>query len=166
MKAIVPVETIEKKILLIRGHKVMLDSDLAILYGVTTKRLNEQVRRNLRRFPPDFMFQLTSDEVESLRSQFATSKRGGRGYLPYVFTEQGVAMLSSALNSERTAKVNMELMRTFEIYKGEQKVLARALRYCYNIYVKSICPPLNQLSHESARCPQRGFVFLGGKHAR
>lgn len=113
MKALVPIELIEKKILLIRGHKVMLDSDLAVLYGVTTKRLNEQVRRNLRRFPLDFMFQLTSDEAESLRSQFATSKRGGRRYLPYVFTEQGVAMLSSVLNSERAIEVNILIMRAF-----------------------------------------------------
>src|SRR3972149_5427901 len=101
---------IEKKILLIRGHKVMLDSDLAVLYGVTTKRMNEQVRRNLRRFPADFMFQLTSEEAESLRSQFATSKRGGRRYLPYAFTEQGVAMLSSVLNSERAIEVNIQIM--------------------------------------------------------
>ena len=113
MKAIVPVEMIEKKILLIRGHKVMLDSDLAVLYGVTTKRLNEQVRRNLRRFPSDFMFQLTSDEAESLRSQSATSKRGGRRYLPYVFTEQGVAMLSSVINSKRAIEVNILIMRAF-----------------------------------------------------
>ena len=113
MKAIVPIERIEKKILLIRGHKVMLDSDLAVLYGVTTKRLNEQVRRNLRRFPSDFMFQLTSDEAESLRSQSATSKRGGRRYLPYVFTEQGVAMLSSVINSKRAIEVNILIMRAF-----------------------------------------------------
>ena len=116
MKAIVPVEMIEKKILLIRGHKVMLDSDLAVLYGVTTKRLNEQVRRNLRRFPSDFMFQLTAEEIESLRSQFATLKTGRgrhRKYLPYVFTEQGVAMLSSVLNSEKAIEVNILIMRAF-----------------------------------------------------
>lgn len=113
MKALVPIEMIEKKILLIRGHKAMLDSDLAVLYGVTTKRLNEQVRRNLRRFPEDFMFQLTPEEAESLRSQFATSKRGGRRYLPYAFTEQGVAMLSSVLNSERAIEVNILIMRAF-----------------------------------------------------
>jgi hypothetical protein len=93
----------------------MLDSDLAELYGVTTKRLNEQVRRNLPRFPEDFMFQLTESETYLLRSQFATSKkgRGGRRYLPYAFTEQGVAMLSSVLNSERAIKVNIEIMRAF-----------------------------------------------------
>ena len=116
VKAIVPIEVIEKKILLIRGHKVMLDSDLAVLYGVTTKRLNEQVRRNLRRFPSDFMFQLTAEEIESLRSQFATLKTGRgrhRKYLPYVFTEQGVAMLSSVLNSEKAIEVNILIMRAF-----------------------------------------------------
>jgi hypothetical protein len=112
---LVPHERIERSILLIRGHKVILDSDLAGLYGVTTKRLNEQVRRNLSRFPEDFMFQLTESETDLLRSQFATSKkgRGGRRYPPYVFTEQGVAMLSSVLNSERAIKVNIEIMRAF-----------------------------------------------------
>ncbi len=112
---LVPSERIERLILLIHGHKVMLDSDLAELYGVTTKRLNEQVRRNLSRFPDDFMFQLTESEAHLLRSQFATSKegRGGRRYLPYAFTEQGVAMLSSVLNSERAIKANIEIMRAF-----------------------------------------------------
>ena len=104
---------IEKKIYLIRGHKVMLDSDLAELYGVPTKRLNEQVRRNDRRFPDDFMFQLSDEEAESLRSQNATSKKGGRRYLPYAFTEQGVAMLSTVLNSDRAIEVNIQIMRTF-----------------------------------------------------
>jgi len=113
MKALIPAEVIERKIYLIRGHKVMLDGDLAELYGVATKRLNEQVRRNLRRFPSDFMFQLSSKEAESLRSQFATSKRGGRRYLPYAFTEQGVAMLSTVLNSDRAIEVNIQIMRAF-----------------------------------------------------
>jgi len=114
-RLLIPPERIERSILLIRGHKVMLGSDLAGLYGVTTKRLNEQVRRNLSRFPEDFMFQLTESETHLLRSQFATSKkgRGGRRYPPYAFTEQGVAMLSSVLNSERAIKVNIEIMRAF-----------------------------------------------------
>ncbi len=114
-KSLIPIERIERMILLIRGLKVMLDSDLAELYGVTTKRLNEQVRRNLSRFPADFVFQLTESESDLLRSQIATSKigRGGRRYLPYVFTEQGVAMLSSVLSSERAIKVNIEIMRAF-----------------------------------------------------
>ena len=100
---------------MIRSHKVMLDVDLAELYQVTTKRLNQQVGRNLKRFPEDFMFQLTNTEAEALRLQNATSKtgRGGRRYMPYAFTEQGVAMLSSVLNSERAIEVNIAIMRVF-----------------------------------------------------
>jgi hypothetical protein len=114
MKSIVPIEIIEKKILLIGGQKVMLDSDLAALYKVPTKRLNEQVRRNLKRFPDDFMYQLSQEEFESLKSHFATSSSwGGRRKLPYVFTEQGIAMLSSVLNSDRAIEVNIQIMRTF-----------------------------------------------------
>ncbi|MBI5847540.1 MAG: ORF6N domain-containing protein [Nitrospirae bacterium] len=116
MKELIPVEIIENKIYLIRGHKIMLDRDLAELYGVETKRLNEQVRRNPKRFPDDFMFQLTKEEAESLRSHFATIKSGRgehRKYLPYVFTEQGVAMLSSVLNSDQSIEVNVQIMRTF-----------------------------------------------------
>jgi hypothetical protein len=110
-----PVEIIEQKIFLIHGQKVMLDRDLAELYGVPTKRLNEQVRRNIKRFPSDFMFRLTADEDSLLRSQIATSKmgRGGRRYTPFVFTEQGIAMLSSVLNSERAIQVNIAIMRVF-----------------------------------------------------
>jgi hypothetical protein len=115
-------DRIESKILLIRGQKVMLDSDLAELYGVETKVLNRVVKRNINRFPEDFMLQLTVSEVESLRCQFGTSNlrsqfvisnRGGRRYLPYAFTEQGVAMLSSVLRSERAVLVNIEIMRAF-----------------------------------------------------
>ncbi|MBI5746037.1 MAG: ORF6N domain-containing protein [Nitrospirae bacterium] len=114
MKALIPVELIEKKILLIRGEKVMLDSDLAELYGVEVKHLKRQVRRNIDRFPEDFMIQLSKEEYDSLRRHFGTLKRGGHSkYLPYVFTEQGVAMLSSVLNSERAVKVNIEIMRAF-----------------------------------------------------
>lgn len=115
MKPLVPVESIQQQIYLIRGHRVMLDRDLADLYQVTTKRLNEQVKRNPYRFPEDFMFQLSHNEASSLRSQIATSKkgRGGRRYLPYVFTEQGVAMLSSILQSRQAVEVNIAIMRTF-----------------------------------------------------
>jgi len=119
-KEIVPTEVIEKKIFMIRGLKVMTDKDLAVLYGVTTKRLNERVKRNIKRFPPDFMFQLTKEEsvlLESiepnLRSHSATSKPGGRRYFPYVFTEQGIAMLSGILNSDRAIIVNIVIMRAF-----------------------------------------------------
>lgn len=111
----VPVEVIERRIYLIRGEKVMLDSDLAELYEVETKMLNRAARRNRDRFPEDFMFQLTKEEAEALRFQSGTSKegRGGRRYLPYVFTEQGVAMLSSVLNSKRAIEVNIVIMRAF-----------------------------------------------------
>jgi phage regulator Rha-like protein len=99
----------------IRGQKVMFDSDLAALYGVEAKQLNQAVKRNIKRFPDDFMFQLTNEEWDSLRSQIVTSKsnRGGRRYTPYVFTEQGVSMLSSVINSERAIEVNINIMRTF-----------------------------------------------------
>ena len=143
MENLIPLEKIESKILLIRNEKVMLDSDLAVLYGVTTKRLNEQVRRNLKRFPKDFMFRLTELEREilerngviydcsrsqiatlkekngedskSLRSQIATSKKRGKNikYLPYVFTEQGIAMLSGVLHSDKAVEVNIAIMRVF-----------------------------------------------------
>ncbi|HXN05548.1 MAG TPA: ORF6N domain-containing protein [Nitrospiria bacterium] len=100
--SLIPLERIEQSILIFRGHRVMLDTDLAELYGVEIRAINQGVKRNIKRFPTDFMFQLTKDEYESLRSQFVTLKprRGGhRKYLPYVFTEQGVAMLSSVLKS-------------------------------------------------------------------
>ena len=106
-------EKILNKIYYIRGHKVMLDQDLAKLYNVLTKRLNEQVRRNRPRFPTDFMFQLTEKEFENLKSQFATSSWGGRRVAPFAFTEHGVLMLSSVLNSERAIKVNIQIMRTY-----------------------------------------------------
>lgn len=106
-------DTIGKKIFMIRGMNVMLDKDLAELYGVSTKRLLEQVRRNVKRFPDDFMFQLTNEEFEILRSHFATSSWGGRRYLPYAFAEQGVAMLSSVLNNEGAIQVNIAIMRVF-----------------------------------------------------
>ena len=110
---LIPQEVIEPKILMIRGHKVMLGRGSARLYGVSVKRLNEQVKRNMKRFPSDFMFFLTRQEVMNLRSQFATSSWGGIRYLPYAFTEQGVAMLSSVLKSKRAIQVNIQIMRTF-----------------------------------------------------
>jgi len=122
-EAMVPVERIERSILLIRGHKVMLDRDLAYLYRVSTKVLNQAVRRRKDRFPEDFMFQLTMEEAKiwwaevrraSLRSQIVTLKRGEHiKYRPYAFTEHGILMLSSILNSERAIKVNIEIMRAF-----------------------------------------------------
>jgi len=115
MPNLLPSELIEKHIYFLRGHKVMLDSDLAKLYGVETKVLIQAVKRNLERFPADFMFSLNNQEVILLRSQIVTSKtgHGGRRYIPYVFTEQGIAMLSSVLKSDRAIRVNIEIMRAF-----------------------------------------------------
>lgn len=114
MKVLVPREHVESKIYVIRGAKVMLDKDLASLYGVKPIRLREQVKRNSRRFPSDFMFQLTNEEVEIMVSQNAIpSKKHLGGYLPYAFTEQGIAMLSSVLNSERAIEVNIIIIRAF-----------------------------------------------------
>jgi hypothetical protein len=130
------VELIEAKILSIRGHKVIIDTDLAVLYRVTTFRLNEAVKRNLQRFPEDFMFRLNVEEarqVAVLTSQTAMSNkktRGGRRTLPYVFTEQGVAMLSSVLNSERAIQMNIAIIRTFVRIRslaGEHRHLVRKI---------------------------------------
>jgi hypothetical protein len=112
-RAVIPIERITRAILLIRGQKVMLDQDLAYLYGVATKALNQAVRRNKERFPEDFMFQLTREEVLNPRSQFVTAEARNIKHLPYAFTEQGVAMLSSVLRSERAVRVNIEIVRAF-----------------------------------------------------
>jgi len=112
--SLIPVERITGKIYLIRKEKVMLDSDLAELYNIETRVLKQAVRRNIDRFPDDFMFQVSREEYNSLRSQFVTLKRGGHSkYLPFVFTEQGVAMLSSVLNSKSAIQVNIAIMRAF-----------------------------------------------------
>jgi len=107
--------TVEESIIIIRGQRVILDSDLAIFYSVTTKRLNEQVRRNVDRFPEDFMFKLTIQEVRGLRSQFATSNinRGGRRHIPYAFTEHGAVMAANILNSKIAVRASIMLVRTF-----------------------------------------------------
>ena len=114
--SVIPVERIERAILLVRSQKVLLDRDLAKLYGVTTKVLNQAVSRNRKRFPGDFMFQLSKEELENWRSQFVTSNSASKMGLrrrPYAFTEQGVAMLSSVLNSDRALEVNIAIMRAF-----------------------------------------------------
>ena len=112
--ALVPVERIERQILLIRGQKVLLDSQLAELYGVATANLVRAMKRNIDRFPEDFMFQLSREEFADLRYHFGTSSAwGGRRYPPYAFTEHGVAMLSSVLRSQRAIQVNIEIMRAF-----------------------------------------------------
>lgn len=110
-------EVIQNKIFEIRGYKVMLDFDLALLYNVETKVFKQSVRRNSNRFPKDFMFELTKIEFNSLRSQIVTSNRGGSRYMPFAFTEQGIAMLSSVLNSEKAIEVNISIIRAFVTFR-------------------------------------------------
>ena len=131
MKDLIPQEVIERKIYLIRGHKVMLDKDLASLYGVATFNLNKAVMRNFDRFPEDFMFQLNIEEYKNLIFQFGISSWGGTRKLPRVFTEQGVAMLSSVLRSKKAIHVNIAIMRTFVRLKtvlSTHKELAHKLK--------------------------------------
>jgi hypothetical protein len=165
MSTVIPIEQIEQRILLLRGQKVMLDSDLAELYGVSTKVLNQAVKRNKPRFPGDFMFQLSVAEVEALRSQFVTSKRrGGRQYRPYAFTEQGIAMLSSVLRSERAIQVNIMIMRAFVRLREmivSHKDLARRLAELekkYDTQFKVVFDAIRQLMEPMPPKPRRiGF---------
>jgi len=154
---------------LIRGEKVLLDADLAELYGVATKVLNQAVKRNAERFPEDFMFQLTAREWANLRSQSVTSSYGGQRYFPYAFTEQGVAMLSSVLRSERAVEVNIAIMRTFVQLRrlmDSNRDLARrieALERRYDEQFASVFEAIKRLVAEDdgrkAR-PKRGIGFL------
>ncbi len=150
-RSIIPSERIERAILLFRGQKVLLDVDLAELYRVATKVLVQSVKRNIDRFPADFMFQLTKDEFAILRSQIVTSRWGGRRYPPYAFTEQGVAMLSSVLRSKRAAQVNIEIMRAFvrlrrilDSHAGLARKLA-ALERKYDAQFKVVFNAIRQL---------------------
>jgi len=160
---VVPIERIASVIYLVRDQKVMLDMDLAELYGVETKRLNEQVKRNLRRFPEDFMFQLTKEEFENLKSQIATSSWGGRRTLPYVFTEQGVAMLSSVLNSDRAIDINVAIIRTFirmrEMLATHEDVARKIEEHDQHIailydYIKKLMEP-----SESSKKKPIGYIY-------
>lgn len=129
MSEVVPHERIEKKIYEMRGKKVMLDADLAELYAVETRALNQAVTRNIERFPDDFMFQLTEVEAKDLRSQSVTSNWGGRRYIPYAFTEHGILMLSNVLKSERAVRVSVQIIRVFvrlrELAQGYHELIAR-----------------------------------------
>ena len=142
MKELMPLEMIERKIYLIRGHRVMLDKGLAEMYEVLTKNLNKAVSRNIESFPADFMFQLTAEEYKSLRFQFGTLKRGSHSkYLPRVFMEQGVSMLSSVLKSKRARMVNIQIMRTFVKLRellNTHKELARKLEELEKKFKKRI----------------------------
>lgn len=164
----VAVRQIEKMIFTIRGVQVMLDSDLAMLYGVETKRLKEQVKRNINRFPEDFMFQLTLDEAKSLRSQIATLNTG-RGhnlkYLPYVFTENGVAMLSSVLRSPTAIEVNIRIMRAFTAMRHFLVSNAAVFQRIENLEQHQIATD-QRIDHvfqllESGQQPQQGIFFDG-----
>jgi len=167
MSTLVPVEVIEKHILVLRNQKVILDKDLSQLYGVPTKVLIQAVKRSLKRFPPDFMFQLNGDEFEILRSQIVTSSWGGRRYFPYAFTEQGIAMLSSVLNSERAIAVNIEIMRAFVRLRemvASHKELAKKLQELekkYDAQFKVVFDAIHTLL-EPPKKPKRRIGFETG----
>ena len=166
MDSIVPVEVVERKIYLIRGQKVMLDKNLAVLYGVKPIRLREQVKRNIRRFPDDFMFQLNEKEIDSMVSQNAIpSRKYLGGYKPYVFTEQGVAMLATVLNSERAVQVNIAIMRVFVKLREMiacNKELARKLENMerkYDAQFKIVFDAIRQLmTPPEPKRQQIGFI--------
>jgi len=175
-KVEISVSGIEQKIYLIRGQRVMLDADLAELYGVKTKILNKAVKRNLDRFPEDFMFQLNNQELEILRFQIGTSRtgHGGTRYLPYAFTEQGVAMLSGVLSSPIAIKVNIEIMRAFIRLRqllGTHKELARKLAALeqhlrqHDEQIQAIFAAIRQLMAAPERPPKKIGFQLREKRA-
>lgn len=170
-QSLIPTERIEHAILLIRGQRVMLDRELATLYGVPTKVLNQAVRRNIARFPDDFMFQLSDEEFENWRSQFVTpnsSVKMGVRYRPLAFTEHGIAMLSSVLNSERAISVNIEIMRTFvrlRQWLTSNKDLAKRLddlEMKYDRQFKSVFDAIRQLMTPPAATSKKGRIGFRG----
>ena len=168
MSELVAAQAITARIVLVRGHNVMLDADLAELYAVETKALVQAIKRNLERFPEDFMFQLEAQEWEALRSQSVTSKegRGGRRYAPYAFTEQGVAMLSSVLRSPRAIAVNVQIMRAFVRLRrllGEHKELAArldALEKKYDRQFKIVFDAIRELMSPPPEPRKRPIGFV------
>ena len=171
-KLIASVEQIESRIFLIRGQKVMLDADLAELYGVPTKALNQAIKRNAERFPDDFMFQLTVEEAANLRSQIVTSSWGGRRYLPYAFTEHGALMLGNVLKSERAVEVSLHIVRAFvhlrEMIAGH-KELAQKLNQlerkvgAHDKAIAEIINAIRQLMSPSATEKKRPIGFAPWK---
>jgi hypothetical protein len=166
-KALVPAERIERTILLIRGHKVMLSPDLAALYAVEPRALVQAVKRNIERFPKDFMFQLTRAELAGLKSQIVTSSWGGaRRAPPYAFTEQGVAMLSSVLRSRRAVRVNIEIMRAFVRLRrmlATHADLARRLDELENKYdtqFRVVFDAIRELMAPPPKPPRKRIGFL------
>ena len=174
---VIPLEKIEQQILTVKSYKVMLDSDLADLYGVTTKRLNEQVRRNRTRFPPDFMFQLTKEEAAGLRSQNATSKggRGGRRYLPNVFTEHGAIMLASVLNTTRAVDVSVYVVRAFvrlrQVVAANKEVAAKLAELERRVSghdetIRSVVTAIRRLMGSPPPSPRRRAIGFRVEEAR
>ena len=169
MSNAIAADVIATRIQEVRGKKVMIDRDLAKLYGVKVKRLNEQVKRNIKRFPDDFMFRLSWEEAESSRSQIATLNQGKNvKYLPYVFTEHGVAMLSSVLNSERAIQVNILIMRAFTkireilLTHKELAIKIETLERKYDVHdqtIKAIFEAINQLLEPSSVKEKRIIGF-------
>jgi hypothetical protein len=166
MSDLIPVEVISSKIYLIRNHKVMLDRDLAALYGVETRTLKQAVRRNIKRFPDDFMFDLSQEEFQNWRSQFVISNKDKMGlrYAPMAFTEQGVSMLSSVLNGERAIEVNIAIMRTFAklrkmlvTHKDLQRKI-EAMEAKYDEQFQIVFEAINQLLEEDEK-PKRTIGF-------
>ena len=162
--SLLPAKRVEQAIFVLRGEKVMLDVDIALLYGVETRTLVQAMKRNRSRFPPDFAFRLTTVEVDNLRSQSVISSWGGRRYLPYAFTEQGVAMLSSVLRSERAVRVNIEIMRAFVRLRQVMATRADLIRRLdeleqrYDTHFKVVFDALRQLM-APAEAPNRRIGF-------
>ncbi|GBR76772.1 DNA-binding protein [Candidatus Termititenax persephonae] len=168
-KILVPTEVIENKILLIRGKKVILDKDLANLYEVLNKNLNKAVKRNRKRFPPDFMFQLSKSEFANLKFQNGTSSWGGVRKLPYVFTEHGILMLSSVLNSERAVNVNIQIMRTFvklreaiSTNQDLQRRIAKIIKHqqTQDQKISAVVEVINKFFTAEKERPQKQWGFL------
>jgi hypothetical protein len=165
--SLIPSERIENKIFYIRGKKVMLDADLAVLYQVPTKTLNQAVKRNIERFPEDFMFRLTKEEAYNSRSQIVTLKKQGSNlkYLPYVFTEQGIAMLSSVLKSPRAIQVNIQIMRIFTKWRemllshSDLKRKIEEMEKKYDGQFKIVFDALREMLHEKEK-PKYKIGFL------
>jgi hypothetical protein len=162
MKELIPLEMIERKIYLIRGHRVMLDKDLAEMYEVTTGNLNKAVSRNIESFPPDFMFQISAEEYRSLRFQIGILEKGAHSkYLPRVFMEQGVSMLSSVLKSKRARMVNIQIMRTFVKLRellNTHKELARKLEELekkYDAQFRNVFDAIRALMEAPGQEPKR-----------
>jgi len=171
-KAIISIEVIQRLIISIRGEKAMLDQDLAELYGVETKQLKRAVRRNIDRFPPDFMFDLTKEEYGTLRCQFGTLKRGEHSkYLPMAFTEEGVAMLSSVLNSRRAIEVNILIMRAFvrlrQMAVAHKDLLHKIeeMERRYDRQFRVVFEAIKKLMEPSEKTPKKIGFQLRGKRA-